>query len=92
MARLIKISPTEKRTTLHDVEGIGVSARKKHTKVPPIGASNTQEFFAVRLLKGDGDGTEYYVEMSREEAVAVSRDLRVFLSQFVPSPHRSVIR
>lgn len=78
MAKLIKISPKEKRTTIHDVEGIGTSARKKHSDVtkPP------QEFFALRLLKRE-DGTEYYVEMSRQEALAAWKDLGIYLRPVV---------
>lgn len=81
MARLIKISPTEKRTTLHDVEGIGVSARIKHATIHPITAETRQEFYAIRLLKGDGDGTEFYVEMDLVEANAVIDDLATFVGR-----------
>jgi hypothetical protein len=78
MAKLIRINPDESRDVLHDVPGIGVSARKKHAD----GLMNSpQEFFAVRLLKApaDQDQTEYYVEMSRAEASAVLRDFQTFI-------------
>lgn len=80
MAKLIRINPNESRDVLHDVPGIGVSARIKHTE-----PDKAQEFFAVRLLKpnaeGDGAGaeTEYYVELGRDEAKLVMRDLARFL-------------
>lgn len=75
MARLIHIRSDERRTTVHDVEGVGTSARKKHN----AGAlTSPQEFFAVRLLK-DETGSEYYVELSRAEAAAVLRDFKVYL-------------
>jgi hypothetical protein len=50
MAKLIKISPKEKRTTIHDVEGIGTSARKKHADV----TEPAQEFFAPTPIEAGG--------------------------------------
>ena len=82
MAKLIKINPDETREVLHDVPGIGVSARIKHPTPAP---NDAQEFYALRLLKpnneGDGAGkeTEYYVEFGRDEARAIVRDLARFL-------------
>lgn len=89
MARLIKISPKEKRTTIHDVEGIGTSVRKKHRDV----TKPLEEYFALRLLKRE-DGTEYYVEMSRQEALAAYKDLAVYLRPFTSfaERYRSAVR
>jgi hypothetical protein len=88
--RLIKINPDESRETLHDVPGLGVSYRIKHRK-PPGSNVPAQEFFAVRLLKpteGDGAGreSEYYVEMSRDEALTLVYDL----ARLVKAPEQPI--
>lgn len=86
MAKLIRINPDESREVIHNVTGIGISARIKHPQPAPVSEMPPrQEFYAVRLLKPgkrkDGRETEYYVEMDREEAVAVARDLARFLGR-----------
>lgn len=82
MARLIKINPDETRETIHDVPGVGVSARRKYGGSGGGTLYAPQEFFAVRVLKrppGE-DQTEYYVELDRSEAASLVRDLTGYLN------------
>lgn len=78
MAKLVRINTDNTRDTVHEVPGVGTSQRRKHLFSQP-----TQEFFAVRLLKRpEGqDQTEYFVELSREEAQAVYADLDKYLDK-----------
>jgi len=80
MAKLIRINPNEGRDLLHSIPGVGTSARRKHSS-----PADTDEFFAVRLLKNPdttADQTEYYVELSRDEAVTVVEDLQHYLGDY----------
>lgn len=87
MAKLIRINPNESREVLHDVPGIGTSARIKHPEQGP-----PQRFYALRLLKPgkrkDGKETEYYAELSRDEALHLRNDLITFLGSVPREPLR----
>lgn len=84
MAKLIRISPAEKRTVLHDTPGIGVSARRKHRGTGGGSFYQPSEYYAIRTLKAAGADnapeTEYYLELDRTEAQALYDDLGGFLA------------
>jgi len=84
MAKLIRINPNESRDTLHDVEGIGTSMRRKHPAQANSLSQTPREYYAVRLVKAapGEDQTEYYVEMSRYEAIALLDDLNRYVGDY----------
>lgn len=78
MAKLVRINADNTRYTMHETPGVGTSQRRKHLFSAP-----TQEYYAVRLLKRapDQDQTEYFVELTRDEAEAVYADLDAYLGK-----------
>lgn len=78
MAKLVRINADKTRYTMHETPGVGTSQRRKH-----LFSAATQEYYAVRLLKRapHEDQTEYFVELTREEAEAVYLDLDAYLGK-----------